>query len=120
MSHVVVIKSQLRDAVAITVACRRLGLPEPVLGTAKLYSGEVSGLLVHLRGWEYPIAINAATGEIQGDNFEGNWGDPQELARLKQIYALEKIHLESRKRGLVVTETQLEDGSIQLQLLEGA
>jgi hypothetical protein len=119
MSHVVTLKTQLRDVTAIAAACRRLGLPDPVQGTTRLYSAEVTGLLIHLTGWQYPIAVDPATGEIQADNFDGAWGDPAEIGRLTQGYAVEKIHLESRKKGLRVTETPLEDGSVKLQILEG-
>jgi hypothetical protein len=119
MSHVVTIKTQLRDVTSIAAACRRLGLPEPVQGTTRLYSGEVTGLLIHLRDWQYPIAVDPASGEVQGDNFDGAWGNPAEIDRLAQAYAIEKIHLESRKKGLRVTETPLEDGSVKLQILEG-
>lgn len=118
MSHVVVIETQLRDAVAIAAACQRLGLPAPVHGTTQLYNAEITGLLVHLRGWEYPIAVDPATGHVQADHFNGAWGDPAELGRLTQAYAVERIHTESRKKGLRVTETPLEDGSIKL-ILEG-
>ena len=37
MSHIVSVKTEVRDPVAIAAACRRLGLPEPVHGTAKLF-----------------------------------------------------------------------------------
>mgnify|MGYP000415727162 CR=1 FL=1 len=59
MSHVVTIKTQLRDPTAIATACRRLNLTEPVHGTAQMYAGQtVEGLLVQLPGWKYPIAID--------------------------------------------------------------
>jgi hypothetical protein len=119
MSHVVQIKTQLRDVIAIASACKRLGLATPVHGTTRLYSAEVSGLLIHLKDWQYPIAVDLATGEIQADNFDGAWGNPAEIDRLTQAYAIEKIHLESRRKGMRVTETSLEDGSVKLQILEG-
>jgi hypothetical protein len=119
MSHVVQIKTEFRDSVAIASACKRLGLAEPVHGTASLYSAEITGLLIQLRGWQYPIAVDPTTGNIQADHFNGAWGDPVELDRLTQAYAIEKIHLESQKNGLRVTETPLEDGSVKLQILEG-
>ena len=46
MSHIVSIKTQIRDPVALAAACRRLGLAQPVRGTATLYSGQASGWLV--------------------------------------------------------------------------
>ena len=48
MSHVVTIQTRLHDPVAIGATCRRLNLPEPTEGTAHLYSGEATGLLLQL------------------------------------------------------------------------
>ena len=52
------------------------------------------------------------------DNFGGSWGDPKQLDRLMQIYAVEKAKLEARKKGYSVSEQPLEDGSIRLQIIE--
>ena len=62
MSHIVTITTEVRDPAAIAAACRRLGLPEPVQGTARLFEGEATGLLVTLPGWLYPCVCNPATG----------------------------------------------------------
>ena len=62
MSHIVTIEAEARDPAAVAAACRRLGLPEPVTGTAKLFEGEAAGLLVRLPGWLYPAVVEAATG----------------------------------------------------------
>lgn len=51
MSHIVTIATQVRDAAAVALACRRLNLPQPVHGRTKLFSGEVEGLAVQLPGW---------------------------------------------------------------------
>ena len=119
MSHVVSIQSRITDSSAVNAACQRLGLTSPVQGTAKLYSGEATGLLLHLPDWKFPVAINTTTGEIQFDDYEGQWGDRQSLDRFLQMYAVEKAKLEARKRGFTVTEQALEDGSIKIQLVEG-
>jgi hypothetical protein len=55
VSHIVQIQAEARDLAAVAAACRRLGLPEPVRGTAKLFSGQANGLLVRLPGWLYPL-----------------------------------------------------------------
>jgi len=120
MSHIVSIKTRLHDPAAISAACRRLGLAEPVRGTAKMYSGQIEGLLVRLPGWEYPIAIDTASGEVKADNYGGAWGNQVELDRFLQSYAVEKCRLEARKQGHAVSEQQLQDGSIRLQIQEGS
>ena len=48
MSHIVTIATKIHDPAAVASACRRLNLAEPVQGTARLYSGEATGLLVGL------------------------------------------------------------------------
>jgi hypothetical protein len=65
MSHLVTVKTRIHDPAAIAAACRRLGLPAPVQGTAKLYSGEASGLLVQLPGWQYPVVIDPSSGDVR-------------------------------------------------------
>jgi hypothetical protein len=119
MSHIVQIATKVRDAAAVAAACQRLHLPAPAHGTARLYSGEATGLLVQLPGWKYPMAINTTDGNIQFDDFEGTWGDRQHLDRFLQLYAVELVRIEARKKGHTVTEQQLQDGSIRLTIQEG-
>ena len=119
MSHVVTLKTEVRDAAAVRAACQRLGLPAPVQGTTKLFSGQATGLAVQLPNWIYPVVCDTATGQCQFDNFNGRWGDPKHLERFLQVYAAEKVKIESRKKGHLVTETQLADGSIRLSVQIG-
>src|SRR5580765_6450768 len=60
MSHLVVIETRVHDAAALTTACRRLGLAEPVHGSVRFFSGDATGLSVKLPGWQYPIVVDAA------------------------------------------------------------
>ena len=120
MSHLVSIKTLIRDETAVAAACSRLKLPAPVHGTATLFAGQTAeGLLVLLPGWKYPIAIDTKIGEVTHDNFGGHWGDQQQLDRFFQAYAVERSKIEARRRGCTVTETALQNGSIKLQILEG-
>jgi hypothetical protein len=119
MSHVVTIQTKVHDPAAVRAACRRLGLAEPAVGTARLYSGEAAGLLVQLPGWQYPAVVDVLTGTIHFDNFQGHWGDRQHLDRFLQMYAVEKAKLEAHKKGYQVSEHQLQDGAIRLQIVEG-
>jgi hypothetical protein len=120
LSHIVSIATKVHDSVAVIAACQRLQLPVPVQGTAKIYSGEVTGLIVQLSGWQYPIVIDTQTGTIRYDNFSGHWGAQSELERFLQMYAVEKAKLEARKKGYQVTEQALQNGSIKLQIVEGS
>ena len=119
MSHIVTIKTEVRDNAAVGAACRRLELPLPVLGTAQLFSGPAAGLIVRLPDWTYPVVIDSTTGQVSYDNFNGAWGDQAQLDRFLQIYAVEKARIEARKKGHQVTEQALADGSIKLTIRLG-
>jgi hypothetical protein len=120
MSHIVSIQTKVRDPAAVAAACQRLNLTAPVQGTARLYGGEATGLLVQLPGWQYSVVIDTATGEVRYDNFENRWGDRQHLDRFLQMYAVELTKLEARKKGYQVSEQSLQNGGIRLQIIEGA
>lgn len=116
MSHIVTVKTEVRDAVAVTAACNRLRLSQPVPGRFHLFSGEVEGLGVQLSGWRYPVVCQLATGRLRYDNYNGHWGKQERLGQFLQAYAVEKAKLEARRRGNLVTEQQLVDGSIKLTI----
>ena len=119
MSHIVTVATEVRDPVAVASACRRLGLAEPEHGTVKFFQTEASGLLVHLPAWLYPCVCDVLAGTLRYDNYGGVWGDPVQLDRFIQGYAIEKASLEARKRGHAVTEQALPDGSIRLRIQVG-
>lgn len=119
MSHIVQIATKVKNQAAVAAACQRLNLSAPVLGTARLYSGETTGLLVQLPGWKYPVAIDTADGSISFDNFENAWGERREMDKFLQMYAVELVRIEARKKGHTITEQQLQDGSVRLQIQEG-
>jgi hypothetical protein len=119
MSHIVTVETQVRDAQAVAAACRRLGLPAPEQGVARLFAGEARGLLVRLPGWRYPLAIDTDRGTLRYDNYAGTWGDPAELGRFQQMYAVEKARIEAHRRGHAVREQSLADGTIKLTVAVG-
>jgi hypothetical protein len=116
VSHIVTVKTEVRDAAAVRAACQRLGLAEPIQGTVKLFSGEATGLAVQLPDWTYPVVCDTASGQAKFDNFEGRWGEQCHLDHFMQAYAVEKAKLESRRRGHSTTEQTLPDGSIKLTI----
>ena len=119
MSHIVTIATKVRDPAAVRAACQRLGLDQPTEGTAQLFSGEASGLVVQLKDWQYPLVIDVQTGEVRYDNYGGAWGAQEGLDRFLQCYAAETVKIEARKKGYTVSEQTLENGSIRLQIIEG-
>ena len=116
MSHIVQLQAQVKDATAVRAACQRLGLPEPVQGKTRLFSGEVEGLAVQLPGWTYPVVCDLASGQLRYDDFGGRWGDRARLDRFLQAYAVERAKAEARRRGHSVTEAQLPNGAIKLTI----
>jgi hypothetical protein len=113
------IETQLRDPHAVAAACHRLGLPEPVTGTAKLFSGEVAGLLIKLPDWLYPAVVDTTTGQVRYDNYNGVWGKQEHMGQFLQAYAIEKARLEARKRGHSVVEQALANGAIKVTITVG-
>jgi hypothetical protein len=120
MSHIVQLKTEIRDANALGAACQRLGLDAPAHETTRLFSGESTGHVVRLADWRYPVVCDLGTGELQFDNYGGKWGDQKHLDRLLQTYAVEKAKVEARRRGHGVTEKSLADGSIKLTISVGS
>lgn len=119
MSHIVTIKTEVRDPEAVAAACRRLGLPEPAHGTAQMFEGQATGLLVRLSDWLYPVVCDTTTGELRYDNYGGAWGRAEHLDRFVQAYAVERAKIEARRRGHSVVEQTLADGSIKLTVTVG-
>ena len=119
MSHIVEIKTEVRDAVAIGSACQRLKLEAPTQGTVKLFSSSATGVIVKLPGWRYPVVFQTATGEAQYDNYEGRWGEQSRLDQFLQAYAVEQTKIEARRKGHSVSEQSLADGSIKLTVQVG-
>ena len=119
MSHIVQIKTQVRDEVAVQSTCDRLGLAPPQRGTAKLFSRSAEGLIVKLPEWTYPVVFDTQSGEAKYDNFNGRWGEQSKLNNFLQTYACEKAKLEARRNGYTCLEQPLEDGSVKLTIQVG-
>ena len=119
MSHIVEIKTEIRDEAAVKAACVRLQLPTPEHKTVRLFNATATGLCVQLPGWQYPVVANLQTGQAQYDNYQGHWGEQKHLDAFLQGYAVEKAKIEARKKGHAVSETRLQDGSIRVTVKVG-
>jgi hypothetical protein len=129
VSHIVTIQTRMRDRAALEAACRRLGLAAPVDGSYQRFdytttgpdggSAEitVSGTLVKLPGWIYPVAVQP-DGSALYDDYKGQWGNVAELHKLLQAYAIEATRIQARRSGRTITETPLPDGSVRLTVTE--
>ena len=119
MSHIVEIKTEVRDEAAVQAACSRLHLPRATRGTFQLYSSEETGLGIELPHWKYPVVANMDTGQLRFDNYEGRWGAQEFLDQFLQAYATERVKIEARKKGHSVVEQRLDNGSIKLTVSVG-
>jgi hypothetical protein len=119
VSHIVDIKTEIRDEAAVKAACTRLQLPTPEHKTVRLFSATATGLCVQLTGWSYPVVCDLQSGRVQYDNYNGHWGEQSRLNQFLQGYAVEKAKIEARKKGHSVSETRLQDGSIRVTVRVG-
>lgn len=119
MSHIVEIKTEVRDEAAVQSACARLHLPPAKRGTFQLYSTEETGLGIELPHWKYPVVADTESGQLRYDNYQGRWGSQEFLDQFLQSYAVEKAKIEARRKGHSVVEQQLDNGSIKLTVEVG-
>ena len=119
MSHIVEIRTEIRDEAAVKAACVRLQLPTPEHKTVRLFNATATGLCIQLPNWSYPVVANLVTGQLQYDNYQGHWGEQKHLHSFLQAYAVEKARIEARKKGHAVSETRLQDGSIRVTIRVG-
>lgn len=119
MSHIVEIKTEIRDEQAVKAACVRLQIPTPEHKTIRLFNATATGLCIQLPNWSYPVVADLATGQLSYDNFNGAWGEKSRLNQFLQAYAVEKSKIEARKKGHTCSETRLEDGSIKVTIRVG-
>ena len=104
MSHIVHIKTEVRDRGAVKAACIRNKLPAQAQGTAQLFSAEATGLIVQLPSWKYPVVCDVESGQLSFDNYQGRWGDQKHLDRFLKSYAVEKTRRVARQKGHLVQE----------------
>jgi hypothetical protein len=114
MSHIVQIKTEVRDEMAVRAACLRLKWDQPVFGTHRVFSVDRTGLGVKLPNWQFPVVCDLQTGAVDFDNYNEAWGEQKVLDQFFQAYAIEKAKLEAQKLGHSVYEEQMADGSIKL------
>ena len=124
MSHIVEIKTEVRDEAAVQSACSRLHLPRATRGTFQLYSSAETGLGIELPNWKHPVVATSnedghLSGQLRFDNYEGRWGSQEFLDQFLQMYAVEKAKIEARKKGHSVTEQRLDNGSVKLTVNVG-
>ena len=122
MSHTSTIKTNFRDAEAVTEAAEALGYTVEY-GTARLFTGpELTGLVMRIPGWRYPVIINTETGTAKYDNYKGSWGSSEHLDAFKQRYAacVTKKELSKKFPTATLVEETTEDGRIVITASVGS
>jgi hypothetical protein len=114
MSHIVQIKTELRDEQAVRAACLRLKCEQPTFGRFSVFGVQREGLGIKLPDWHFPVVVNLGSGAVDFDNYNGTWGKQETLDSFLQAYAIEKAKLEAAKNGYSVYEEPLSDGSVKL------
>ena|SRR5579871_6418349 len=104
------LRTRVRDPVVLAAACARLGLAEPTHVSPELNSANLR--LVLLGEPAVPVMIDTVTGlaswQTSADPEAGVFA---QLCRLLLAYACEKTRTEARRRGLVIQQHGLPDGS---------
>jgi len=85
MSHVVTVRTEIRDAAAVRAACQRLQLLQPVEGTHRLFISQATGLAITLPKWRYPAVCDLSTGQVHCDNFKEHWGELRQPQSAEQL-----------------------------------
>jgi len=87
MSHIVTVKTELKNIDTIKKVCKNMGLKYHGKKNVKYYNTVKSGIAINLNGWKYPIAVQN-DGSVYYDNYNGNWGQIHELNKFIDEYSL--------------------------------
>jgi hypothetical protein len=123
MSHFTEIKTQIKDIVALRLACQELGITLLQNVEARgYYENKTKGdYVIRLKG-PYDIALNQqkdGTFGLTADLWQGHVEKEvgQGYGKLLQLYGVHKATIEARKKGLSVLRKQQANGSIKLVLM---
>lgn len=122
MSHFATVETQVRDIGALRSACTEMGLTLTENAVARGYgANKIKGdFVIRLKG-PYDIAVNkqpdgnyGLTTDWYAGHVETEVG--KDYGRLLQRYAVCKIQIEVRKKGLTFRRQTLGDGSVKITL----
>jgi len=116
MSHVVTIKSQVKDEDCARQAAAEVGAQVIGNGEHKLFREQRAvGFAIKLDGWKFPAVFDLATGAAHFDNYNGSWGAPAKLSAFQQAYGIAVAKKAARLSGRsLISSTPQADGSVRL------
>lgn len=109
MSYTLSVKIELRDQEALAAAVADLKGRTLGLGGWKLFSSTEQGFGFTLPDWRYPLIATEA-GALKFDDYHGEWGNVQDLDRLRERYAIHAGRLAAEAQGWYCEITQ--DGNL--------
>ena len=119
MSHIVTITTDVRDPARSRPPAGDWGWPSRSQARRRCSKGKSPGYSSGCRAGSIRWSSIPGPAQVRFDNFAGSWGNPTQLDRFLQAYALEKAKIEARRKGFATTEQALADGSIKLTIEVG-
>lgn len=128
MSHISTVKTQVRNEKVFNKTCECLGLSHGV-GKTRVYSGQLDGMWVKLKDWQYPVCFKS-DGSLTYDNGsesspiltdikqmnDGYWGQVSELKAFLREYAKTSVLASAEEQGLSLINEQVEGQELVLEL----
>jgi len=111
------IQLEITDKTTLLDACECLNLQVVEKGIHHLFASEEEGVAVYLPGWSYPIVFKQ-DGSVAYDNYNGEWGNIEELHKLTSWYGFLKAKAAAICQGYNTEETYTDEG-IQLKICIG-
>jgi len=111
------IQLEITDITTLLDACECLNLQVVEKGIHHLFASEEEGVAVYLPGWSYPIVFKQ-DGSVAYDNYNGEWGNIEELHKLTSWYGFLKAKAAAICQGYNTEETYTDEG-IQLKICIG-
>jgi hypothetical protein len=88
----------MKNLEAVTKAAEAMGATMLGQGNHRLYSSNHTGLGFKLNGWQFPIVVTE-DGVIHYDDFNGRWGNPNDIKTLTDDYAQKVVEAECDNLG---------------------
>ena len=105
MSHTVTVKVEYRNMNALRAAVEAMGGQWIGEGVHRLFQGPEQGVAFKLKGWRYPCVLRK-DGTLAYDDYNGAWGDPEDLKKLQKRYAFEAAKQAAMEQGWQFEEAE--------------
>ncbi|MFW6007897.1 MAG: hypothetical protein ACOCP8_01420 [archaeon] len=117
MSHLATVEIEFNDIETLKKTCEKLGIKHEMVKNFEFYDGSKrSGLALYFDGWRYPVVVSENGSEIYMDDYNGAWGDINDLNQVKQHYGVEMTKKLARRKGYSYQEVKNDDGKIEVRV----